>query len=123
MEMIRIANSADVQEDKLLPASAGGTPLLLTRVAGKAYAVSSKCPHVGMPLGKGRVEGGAITCPWHGSRFDVCTGDNLDWCNAVAGIPMPGWTHRLLALGKKPAPLPVYETREENGNVFVRVPG
>lgn len=123
MEQIRIAPSSEVKENRLLPASAGGTSLLLTRVDGKAYAIGSKCPHVGLPLAKGKVEGGAVTCPWHGSRFDVCTGANLDWCNAVAGIPMPGWTHRLLALGKQPAPLPVYETTEENGNVFVRVPG
>lgn len=123
MDRISVADSADVQENRLLPATAGGTPLLLTRVGGQVRAIAAKCPHVGLPLGKGKVENGTVTCPWHGSRFDVCSGENLDWCNAVAGLPMPGWTHRLIALGRQPAPLPVYEATEADGKVFVRLPG
>lgn len=123
MQLIEIARSDDVKPDQVLSVKAGDTPLLLTRVGGKACAVASKCPHMGLSMAKGKVVDGAITCPWHGSRFDVCTGANLDWCNAVVGVPIPGWTSRLLAMGKKPAPLPVFETTEENGKVFVRLPG
>ncbi|HET8731374.1 MAG TPA: Rieske 2Fe-2S domain-containing protein [Moraxellaceae bacterium] len=123
MSRVEVARSEDVKENKAVAVKAGDVPLLLTRVGGKACAVSSKCPHLGLPLGKGKIENGSITCPFHGSRFDMCTGDNLDWCAAVVGIPVPGWTSRLLALGKKPQSLPVYETTEENGKVFVRLPG
>jgi nitrite reductase/ring-hydroxylating ferredoxin subunit len=30
---------------------------------------------VGGPLSQGRVEGGEVECPWHGSRFDIRTGE------------------------------------------------
>lgn len=123
MKQIEVARAGDVKENQALGVNAAGTPLLLTRINGQVKAVSSKCPHLGLSLAKGKLEGGAITCPFHGSRFDVCTGDNLDWCNAVVGIPVPGWTSRLISLGKKPQSLPTYEASEQDGKVFVRVPG
>lgn len=123
MSQIEVARSTDVKENQAFAVKAGATPLLLTRVNGAVHAVSSKCPHLGLSLAKGKVEGGSITCPFHGSRFDVCSGDNLDWCNAVVGVPVPGWTSRLIAMGKKPQPLPVFEASEQDGKVFVRVPG
>jgi nitrite reductase/ring-hydroxylating ferredoxin subunit len=123
MKQIEVARAGDVKEHQALGVNAAGTPLLLTRVNGQIRAVSSKCPHLGLSLAKGKLEGGSITCPFHGSRFDICTGDNLDWCNAVVGIPVPGWTSRLLSLGKQPAPLPTFEATEQDGKVFVRVPG
>lgn len=123
MSFVEVARSEDVKENKAFAVKAGDAPLLLTRVGGKACAVSSKCPHLGLPLGKGKIENGTITCPFHGSSFDMCTGENKDWCNAVVGVPVPGWTSRLLSMGKKPRALPVFEAKEENGKVFVRVQG
>jgi nitrite reductase/ring-hydroxylating ferredoxin subunit len=38
------------------------------------YALDGICPHQGGPLGKGRLQGGIVTCPWHGWQFDVRTG-------------------------------------------------
>ena len=31
--------------------------------------------HVGGPLDQGTVEGYEVECPWHGSKFDVRTGE------------------------------------------------
>ena len=36
------------------------------------------CPHWLGPLDAAAVEAGAITCPWHGWRFDVRSGRSLD---------------------------------------------
>lgn len=123
MSLIEVARSEDVKENKVLLVKAGDTPVLVTRVNGKACAVSNKCPHLGLPLAKGKVVDGTITCPFHGSRFDLCTGANQDWCNAVVGVPIPAWTSRLLSMGKKPQALPTFEASEQDGKVFVRLPG
>ena len=32
----------------------------------------------GGPLSEGKLEEGALVCPWHGSRFDLETGRVLD---------------------------------------------
>jgi len=43
-------------------------------VAGKFCATQSKCTHRQGPLNEGRRDGSTVTCPWHGSQFNVCTG-------------------------------------------------
>jgi nitrite reductase/ring-hydroxylating ferredoxin subunit len=43
-------------------------------VDGDLCATEAKCTHRQGPLGKGTLEGSTVTCPWHGSQFNVCTG-------------------------------------------------
>jgi nitrite reductase/ring-hydroxylating ferredoxin subunit len=43
-------------------------------VAGRFCATQAKCPHRQGPLTEGALNGSTVTCPWHGSQFDVCTG-------------------------------------------------
>ncbi|MDA8102750.1 MAG: Rieske (2Fe-2S) protein [Nitrospiraceae bacterium] len=35
------------------------------------------CPHHGAPLGRGEIEDGVVTCPAHGSRFEILTGERV----------------------------------------------
>lgn len=46
-------------------------------VGGHLCAAQAKCPHRQGPLNEGKLDGSMVICPWHGSRFDVCTGDVL----------------------------------------------
>ncbi len=43
-------------------------------VAGNFCATQAKCTHRGGPLNEGKLEGSTVTCPWHGTQYDVCTG-------------------------------------------------
>jgi nitrite reductase/ring-hydroxylating ferredoxin subunit len=119
---LRVAASDEVREGELLGRRAADTRILLSRVNGKACAVIDRCPHMGMSLAKGRCVDGVVTCPWHNSRFDLCTGRNLDWVSAVMGVPMPAWTHKAIAMGKAPAPLQTLPVSERDGEVFVELP-
>lgn len=69
------------------------------------YAISNKCPHLGLSMSRAKIVGDEIVCPWHGSRFAICNGENKDWANSFAGVPMPSWSHKLIGLGRKPAPI------------------
>ena len=40
------------------------------------HALDGVCPHQGGPLGKGRLSGRIVTCPWHGWQFDVTSGQH-----------------------------------------------
>ena len=56
-----------------------GSILLVGDVAvfhidGGFCATQAKCPHRQGPLNEGPLDGSTVTCPWHGSQFDVCTG-------------------------------------------------
>jgi nitrite reductase/ring-hydroxylating ferredoxin subunit len=43
-------------------------------VAGNLCATQAKCTHKQGPLKEGALDGSTVTCPWHGSQFNVCTG-------------------------------------------------
>ena len=38
-------------------------------------ALDNTCTHRGGPLTEGEISGHEVTCPWHGARFDVRTGE------------------------------------------------
>ncbi|WP_299324233.1 Rieske (2Fe-2S) protein [Parasphingopyxis sp.] len=41
----------------------------------EAATVPRYCPHLGLPLDAEPDDDGTITCPWHGYRFDIATGE------------------------------------------------
>ena len=55
---------------------AGDRIVALFNVDGNFYALDGVCPHQGGPLGKGKLSGCVVTCPWHGWQFDVATGQH-----------------------------------------------
>lgn len=79
-----------------------GLAVLLLNDAGHIRAIANLCPHAMLPLEKGPVAAGAITCPHHGLSYDLATGDNLD------------------EPGTEP-PAVVFETRTKNGRVQARI--
>ena len=44
---------------------------------GKVFAAEDICPHAGARLSEGTLDGTVVTCPLHGSQFDVCSGERL----------------------------------------------
>jgi 3-phenylpropionate/trans-cinnamate dioxygenase ferredoxin subunit len=54
-----------------------GKYILVSNVSGKYYAIHGKCTHAGGDLAKGKLEGNVVTCPRHGSKFDVTTGKTI----------------------------------------------
>ncbi len=46
-------------------------------VGGQASAIDDQCPHSGAQLSEGVLEGCVVTCPRHGSQFDVQTGERV----------------------------------------------
>lgn len=68
-----------------------GQDVAVFNVAGRVYAVGSRCPHRGGPLSRGRVEeipgrGPAVRCPIHGWLFDLATGRCLN--QPSASVPV-----------------------------------
>ncbi len=51
--------------------------VLILRIDDKLYAYKNACAHMGMPLDGGMIEDEVLTCPWHGFRFDLTSGECL----------------------------------------------
>ena len=69
--------SSDVPKESAKSIEVAGKKLALFHVGGKFYALADHCLHRGGQLGLGHVEGGRVTCPWHGWVFEVKTGKCL----------------------------------------------
>ncbi|OHV34153.1 MULTISPECIES: Rieske (2Fe-2S) protein [Pseudofrankia] len=95
------ATAAVDVSDELVQVTVAGVPLLLTRLDdGRVVALADRCTHRGGPLSGGERAGGCVTCPWHGSQFELASGE--------------------VRRGPATRPAPVYETREAGGRIEVR---
>jgi len=77
-----IAARADVKAGQVAHATVGGVAVAVTEVPAQGthpsssiVAMESRCTHRGGPLHEGSIEDGCISCPWHGSLFDLATGE------------------------------------------------
>lgn len=73
-EFVRVGRSDEFAEGKMKKVEAEGTPALILRHEGRLYGISNTCAHAGAPLDAGELNGTIVTCPWHGSQFDVTNG-------------------------------------------------
>lgn len=71
---VKVGNATDLKPGENKVVSVDGEEIALFNVDGEFFAISNMCPHRGGPLGEGFLEGDAVTCPWHGWRFNVKTG-------------------------------------------------
>lgn len=110
----------------LVPVDADGHSLIVARDGDQFFAALNRCPHMGFSLTRGpgglKYDDGVVQCPWHNSRFELCTGKNLDWATGFAGRNVPKWSQRLVALGRTPSDLKTLSTRVDDGKVFVELP-
>ncbi len=80
-EFVRVGKVDDIPPGQVSQIELGdGTKICLANVDGTFYAIGGTCTHQGGPLGEGELDGTVVTCPWHGSKFDVTSG-------AVVGPP------------------------------------
>lgn len=70
--------------------------LLLCNVDGQIYALHNACLDSILPLSSGVLEGHILTCPWHGCRYDVRTGEIQNG----SGLKLERFPVRLLDNGK-----------------------
>lgn len=84
-----------------------------------------RLPSAGLSLTKGpgglRYADGQVVCPWHNSRFDLASGENLNWAPGFAGRDMPRWSRKMIAHGRKPSPLTTYDVMVEGDDVYVEL--
>jgi nitrite reductase/ring-hydroxylating ferredoxin subunit len=98
-----VCDESDLNGGKLVGVELEGEAVVVSRSeeTNEVCAIAATCSHLGGPLDQGKREGDTVVCPWHGSRFDLCSGD-------VEGGPAV-------------YPQPRYEARLRSGKVEVRI--
>jgi ferredoxin-NADP reductase/nitrite reductase/ring-hydroxylating ferredoxin subunit len=74
-DFVKVSETMDIPPSHMIEIQVDGEKICLVNVEGKFYAIGSICTHEGGPLADGTLEGYEIECPWHGSKFDVRTGE------------------------------------------------
>ena len=92
-----------------------GQEIMLARVGDDYYAIGNRCPHLGADLSAGKLEGTVVTCPRHGSQFDVRDGSNIRWTDRT-GIVLSA-----LKVFKSPRPAKTYNVKVEGTDIMVEV--
>jgi 3-phenylpropionate/trans-cinnamate dioxygenase ferredoxin component len=113
--MIEVAGANELKDGSIKKVKFQKFEILLAKVGGKYYAVDNKCPHFGGDLSKGKLEGTAIICPSHRSKFDLSDGHVIQWTD---------WTGIKLSLAKavrSPKAIKTYAVKEEGDKILVSV--
>jgi nitrite reductase/ring-hydroxylating ferredoxin subunit/uncharacterized membrane protein len=98
-----VCDEAELGDGKLVGVELEGESVVVSRSerSGAVFAIAATCSHLGGPLDQGTRDGDTVTCPWHGSEFDLCSGE--------------------VRSGPAVYPQPRYETRIRSGKVEIRV--
>lgn len=99
-EWTDVAAIDELPDGQLTRVDLENSPVVLLRDGEYVYAGSATCTHVGGPLDEGERDGTCVTCPWHGSVFDLRDGRVVH--------------------GPATTALQAYETQVENGTVQIR---
>jgi nitrite reductase/ring-hydroxylating ferredoxin subunit len=91
-EFVTVANSVEVAEGVMTAFEVGGERVAIANVGGTLHAFGNTCTHLQCSLASGGLEGTTVTCPCHGSQFDVTTGALL---RGPAQEPVPSYPVRL----------------------------
>lgn len=73
-KFITVAKLADIKTDKPHCVEIEGKSLAIFKVGDDYFATAGICTHAGGPICLGEIKDGVVTCPWHGSQFDVKDG-------------------------------------------------
>ena len=102
MAKVVVGKASELGDGKLTHVTAGGKELLVAKIGDAFYATGNTCTHAGAELHEGELNGNLLTCPWHGAKWDLTTG-NLEW-----------FPQKLKAIGH-------YNVTVENDMVYVDV--
>lgn len=100
MSWLKVGRFDDLPEGRGVRVEYMDHAVALFRIDDTVYAIGDRCSHAEASLADGELIDGEVECPRHGSNFDLSTGHP----------------------GSLPAtrPVPVYVTKIEDGDVYLR---
>ena len=112
---VEAGNSTEFKDGMMKEVEIGAQKILLAKVGDKYYAAGNRCPHLGGKLTQGKLDGTVVTCPLHGSQFDLVDGRVVRWLKG-SGL--------LSSIGKAikgPQSLTIYNVRVEAEKILVEI--
>lgn len=99
-DFIKVATVDQVPDNEGLILDVDGYPIAIFKVGDNFYAVEDVCPHQESSFEGGELDDNVVTCPLHGWKLDVTSGQSLE---------------------AKGAKVETYEVKVEGEDIYIRL--
>jgi len=104
----------DIPVGGMKACKAGRKSVVVYRLEDGFYATQANCTHTLAPLARGKVvDGCQVRCPLHRARFDIRTGEVVEWANFPPGVQLLNVVRAEKALKTYPVTVVGSEVRVE----------
>jgi 3-phenylpropionate/trans-cinnamate dioxygenase ferredoxin subunit len=115
MTLHTVCRTSDVKRGQMKAFQVGDEKIILYNLADGFFATQAHCSHVFAPLARGKIiEGRMVQCPFHRARFDIRTGEVIEWANFPPGI-------QLLNVVRGEKALKTYKVSVKDGEVRIHL--
>jgi len=115
MTLHAVCRTSDIKRGQMKAFTVEGEKIVVDNLADGFFATQASCTHVFAPLARGKIcEGRMVQCPFHRARFDIRTGEVIDWANFPPGI-------QLLNVVRGEKALKTYTVSVKDGEVRVKL--
>ena len=101
---VKVASLDKLPPGDMMRVTIGNNEIMLVNVDGKVHACGDVCPHQFSQLSYGQLDGPEVSCPLHGAKFNVMTGEQLPGKYSEFG------------------PVQVYEVQLDGSDILVKRP-
>lgn len=77
-DFVKVAEVGDLKDGEMRLVEIGEDRIVVARVGQSYLAFNDECTHAWGSLSDGELEGEHVTCPLHGSVFDIRTGEVIE---------------------------------------------
>jgi toluene monooxygenase system ferredoxin subunit len=81
MTFVRVLGEDDLWLGELRAVRVEGERVLVLRTDAGVFAYQDRCPHLGVPLSQGTLDGCTLTCAAHHFQYDATTGRGINPSN------------------------------------------
>lgn len=116
MKQHTVCHTRDLAKGQMKAFTVAGEKIVLYHLEDGFFATQANCTHVFAPLARGKIlDGCKVQCPLHRARFDIRTGEVIDWANFPPGI-------QVLNVVRGEKALKTYKVSVRDGEVRVALP-
>ena len=113
--LIKVGKTTELKDGMMKDVLVQRREILLARIGDNYYATDNRCPHMRGRLSDGKLDGTNVTCPRHGSQFDIRNGEVIRWLKGS------GLFSRVGRILKSPKRLLAYAVMVKGDNIFIEI--
>jgi 3-phenylpropionate/trans-cinnamate dioxygenase ferredoxin subunit len=114
-KLVTVGSKDELADGAMKHAPTEKGEVLVARVGSSYYVSDNRCPHLGGRLSQGKLEGTVVTCPLHGSQFDLKDGRVVRWLKGS------GLMARVGKALKPPKTLTVYKAQLKDDQIMIEL--